>query len=59
MLFNLSHLISFEDVTSTHEGIAKGFDQGKGMAEELMDEMLQKGVSVREEFLCVVARKPL
>lgn len=59
MFFNLSHLITFEDVSSAYVANAEGHQGGNEFLEELKVELLEKRVSVNEDFVCVVARREL
>ena len=52
MLFNLSHLITIEDVTAESS-------EGSDLLEALKLEFLNNGVSVNQSFVCVVARQPI
>ena len=68
MCFNLGHLIGYEDVTAAHRSQVVGFgggedgERGKRMQEMLdglNEELIGKGTTVDQEFVVVVAQKPL
>ena len=59
MLFNLSHLMTFEDVAVAHAASSEAFSEGSEMLETLKSEFLHKGVSIDQSYVCVTARRPL
>jgi hypothetical protein len=59
MLFNLSHLVTFEDVATAHGRGTEAFSKGNELFDTLKSEFLQDGVSIDQTFVCVVARRPL
>ncbi|KAL8917287.1 MAG: hypothetical protein Q9172_005913 [Xanthocarpia lactea] len=52
MLFNLSHLITLEDVAT-----AKAPDGSNDMLHDLKGEFLDNGVSIDQIFICILARR--
>lgn len=59
MLFNLSHLITIEDVVSTNPTSTSNFRKDEELLETLKSEFLDNAVSIDQSFVCVVARRPL
>lgn len=59
ILFNLSHLMTFEDVVTTHPTSTTESSEGRELLETLKAEFLDHGVSIDQSFVCVVARRPL
>jgi len=59
MLFNLSHLITLEDVVKAHAPDIAELSEGNKMLETLKSEFLDNGVSIDQSFICIVARRPL
>ena len=59
MLFNLSHLMTLEDVVPTHSTGSTDFGKSSSLLEALRPEFLNNGVSIDQSFVCVVARRPL
>lgn len=58
MLYNISHLMSFEDVAAVHASNMEVSTQMEDMLAKLKDEFLRNGVSLDQSFTCVVARRP-
>ena len=57
MMFNLSHLITFEDVTATHAATPAMSEYRDSMFEDLKAEFLQGNTSIDQTFVCLVARR--
>ena len=56
MLFNVSHLLTLEDVVLANAPETAIFSQGSEMLEKLETEFMQNGVSLDQKFVVVVAR---
>lgn len=54
MLFNLSHLITLEDLTTTTTSPTSSNE----MLNDLKAEFLDNGVSIDQTIICVLARRP-
>lgn len=53
MLFNLSHLITCEDLTTTSSPTGNN-----EMLDDLKAEFLNNGVSIEQTIICALARRP-
>ena len=53
--FNQIHLLALEAVK---RGISKAIDDFRGTWMDALKEEFSQGVSLKEDFVCVVARKP-
>ena len=58
MLFNVTHLLALEDVVAANAPNTAEFIGTNEMLKTLKVEFMEKGVSIDQEFICVVARRP-